>query len=94
MSVCSKVGTLVETLEAQAKWTQWKSKEEMWEMRRAARKAARLEATRKIQSKVELVSPSLSLSLSRYQSSSSASSTLEHCSQFQYFSSLSIQTFL
>jgi RNA-binding protein YhbY len=60
----SKVGTLVETLEAQAKWTQWKSKEEMWEMRRAARKAARLEATRKIQSKVELVSPSLSLSLS------------------------------
>ncbi len=60
---------MVETLEAQAKWTQWKSKEEMWEMRRAARKAARLEATRKIQSKVELVSPSpppplLSLSLS------------------------------
>lgn len=54
---------MVETLEAQAKWTQWKSKEEMWEMRRAARKAARLEATRKIQSKVELVSPSLSLSL-------------------------------
>ncbi|CAM6017221.1 unnamed protein product [Sphagnum balticum] len=50
----SKVGTLVETLEAQAKWTQWKSKEEMWEMRRAAHKAARLEATRKIQSKVEL----------------------------------------
>jgi hypothetical protein len=64
MSLCSKVGTLVETLEAQAQWTQWKSTEEMWEMRRAARKAARLEATRKIQSKVELVSPSLSLSLS------------------------------
>ena len=54
----SKVGTLEEALQAKAAWESWQSSEGHRKERIAARKAARFQATQKIERKVMLVSVS------------------------------------
>jgi hypothetical protein len=54
----SKVGTLEEALQAKAAWEFWQSSEGHRKERIAARKAARFQATQKIERKVMLVSVS------------------------------------
>lgn len=54
----SKVGTLEEALQAKAAWESWQSSEGHRKERIAARKAARFQASQKIERKVMLVSVS------------------------------------